>query len=378
MDFTLTDEQQAIRAAARKFAQAELAPRAAEFDEQESVPPSLYERLAEQGYFGMLVPEEYGGAAMDLMSYTLVLQEFARASASVMVGLAVHNTLACGALLAFGSREQKEKYLPRLVAGEFGAYSLTEPGSGSDAGSLRCRAVLEGDHYVVDGNKCFVTNAGLAKLVVLFVSTKPEAKNKGISCLLVELPSAGATVGAKEKKMGIRGSDTRELTFADCAVPAANLLGKSEQGFAIALSLLEGGRIGIAAQSIGIAEAAFAEAVRYAQERKQFGQSIASFQAIQFKLAAMATRIEAARLLMYAAVVKKAAGGRVAQEASMAKWFASQTANFVASEAVQIFGGYGYIRDSAVERYFRDARITEIYEGTSEVQQMVIAREILG
>jgi len=378
MDFEFNEDQKMIKEAAREFASEKLAPKAQEFDEKEELPKELYKELADLGYLGMLMPEEYGGSGLDFISYILTMEEFAKACAALMISLSVHNSLVCEAIFKFGTEEQKKKYLPKLTRGEIiGAYSLTEPQAGTDAGSLKTTALSKGGHYLVNGTKTFVTNGGIADLFVLFVLTNPEAKSKGISCLLVEKGLKGFNIGAKEKKMGIRGSDTREISFEDCLVPKENLIGEENKGFRIALELLDSGRIGVGAQSIGIAQSALAEALKYSKERVQFGQPICNFQAIQFKLANMATQIEAARLLVYRAAWLKQNKIRCSIEASMAKLFASEIANYVVNEAVQIHGGYGYMKEYAVERYFRDARVTEIYEGTSEAQRMVISRDLL-
>ena len=378
MDIELTEEQRMVKEAAADFAKNTLLPKAEEFDQNEEIPQGIYKELAGLGYMGMLLPEEYGGSNLDFVSYICAMEEFAKACAALEIALSVHNSLVCDAVLKFGTEDQKKKYLPPLARGEMiGAYSLTEPGSGTDAGSLRTSAVLQGDHYLVNGTKTFVTNGGIADLFVVFVLTNPELKSKGISCLLVEKETPGFSIGAKEKKMGIKGSDTRELSFADSKVPKENLLGEENKGFRVALSLLNSGRIGVGAQCVGIAQAAFEEALKYSKERVQFGQPICNFQAIGFKLADMATQIEAARLLVYRAAHLKSKGQKCNIEASMAKLFASETANRVANEAVQIHGGYGYMKEYPVERYFRDARVTEIYEGSSEAQRIVISRDLL-
>jgi len=378
MDFELTEEQRMVKEAAADFAKNSLMPKAQEFDEKEEIPEDTYKELASLGYMGIMLPEEFGGSNFDFISYILVMEEFAKACAGLQIALSVHNSLVCEAILKFGNPDQKKKYLPSLARGEkIGAYSLTEPGSGTDAGSLRTTAVLQGDHYLLNGTKTFVTNGGIADLFVVFVSTNPELKSKGISCLLVEKGAEGFNVGAKEKKMGIKGSDTRELSFADCKIPKENLLGEENKGFRIALTLLDPSRIAVGAQSVGIAQAAFHEALKYSKERVQFGQPICNFQAIGFKLADMATQIDAARLLIYRAASIHSKGMRCSREAAMAKLYASEVANRVVNEAVQIHGGYGYMKEYAVERYFRDARVTEIYEGTSEAQRIVISRDLL-
>ncbi len=378
MDFEFTEEQRMVKEAAADFSKNSLLPKAQEFDEKEEIPQEIYKELAGLGYLGMLLPEEYGGSNLDFVSYICAMEEFAKACAALEIALSVHNSLVCDAILKFGTEEQKKKHLPSLARGEkIGAYSLTEPGSGTDAGALRTTAVLGGDHYLVNGTKTFVTNGGIADIFVVFLSTKPELKSKGISCLLVEKGVEGISIGAKEKKMGIKGSDTRELSFADCKIPKENLLGEENKGFKVALSLLNSGRIGVGAQCVGIAQAAFEESLKYSKERVQFGQPICNFQAIGFKLADMATEIDAARLLVYRAAHLKSKGKKCNIEASMAKLFASEVANRVVNEAVQIHGGYGYMKEYPVERYFRDARVTEIYEGTSEAQRMVISRDLL-
>jgi alkylation response protein AidB-like acyl-CoA dehydrogenase len=378
MDFELTEEQRMVKEAAADFARNSLLPKAEEFDQKEEIPREIYKELAGLGYMGIMLPEEFGGSAFDFISYILVMEEFAKACAGLQIALSVHNSLVCEAILKFGTRDQKKKYLPSLARGDMmGAYSLTEPGSGTDAGSLRTTAVPEGDHYLANGTKTFVTNGGIADLFVVFMSTKPELKSKGISCLLVEKGTEGFSVGAKEKKMGIKGSDTRELSFADCKIPKENLLGEENKGFKIALSLLDPSRIAVGAQSVGIAQAAFEEALRYSKERVQFGRPICEFQAIAFKLADMVTQIDAARLLIYRAAHIQNKGIRCTREAAMAKLYASEMANRVVNQAVQIHGGYGYMKEYPVERYFRDARVTEIYEGTSEAQRIVISRDLL-
>ncbi|MFC1521023.1 acyl-CoA dehydrogenase family protein [Elusimicrobiota bacterium] len=378
MNFELTEDQKLIRETAREFAEKRLKKLAGKFDEEEEISKEVYQEAAELGFFGMLAPEEFSGLALDSVSYIAAMEELARGSASFQVGLSVHNSLTCGAIVKYGNDPQKKKYLEKLAKGEMmGAYSLTEPSSGTDAGSLKCSAVLKGDSYILNGTKSWVTNAGLADIFVVFVSTNKDVGSKGISCLLVDKGLEGFTISAKEKKMGMRGSDTREISFQDCKVPKGALLGEENKGFKIALNLLDSGRIGIAAQAIGIAQAAYEEALSYAKTREQFGKQLADFQAIQFKLADMALQIDAARLLLYRAAAKSDTGVRFSQEASMAKLFASEIANKITYQAVQVHGALGYSRESAVERYYRDARVTEIYEGTSEAQRMVIAREIL-
>jgi len=378
MDFELGEDQVLMKEAAREFAEKKLMPIAEKMDAEETVPPEIYKELGELGYFGMLLPEKYGGLDLDTLSYVCAMEELARGSAGVMIGLSVHNSLCCRAIYDWGSDYLKDKYLPGMASGElFGSYCLSEPGSGTDAGSLQCSAVEKGDKFVLNGTKSWITSAGVARIFIVFALSDKPAGPKGISCFIVDAGTPGMNLGVKEKKMGIKASDTREVSFIDCEIPKTNLIGEMNQGFKIALSLLDGGRIGVASQSVGIAQAAFEEAYKYAHEREQFGQPIANFQTIQFKLADMAMKIEAARLLTYSAAWKKDKLGREASKfISMAKLFASEAANWIANEAVQIHGGYGYVKEYPVERYFRDARVTEIYEGTSEAQRMVIFRNL--
>jgi len=378
MNFELSEDQQMARESAREFAEKRLKPQALKFDEEETIPKEVYDEAAELGFFGLMIPEQFGGLGLDPVGYVGVMEEIARGSAAFQVCLTVHNSLVCGAIEKFGSDVQKKKYLPELAAGKkIGAYSLSEPGAGSDAGSVRCAAVKDGDHYVLNGTKSWVSSAAIADVFTVFVSTDKDKKSYGISCLLVDKGLKGFTLGKKEKKMGIRGSETYEISFKDCRVPVSALLGEEDAGFKIALGQLDSGRIGIAAQAVGVAQAAYEEAVSYAMEREQFGKPLTDFQATQFKLADMAMNIDAARLLTLRAAEKFGRGERATMEASMAKLFASQAANKTAYDAVQIHGGNGYIREFPVERYFRDARISEIYEGTSEIQRVVISREIL-
>ncbi len=376
-DATLTEEQRLFRDAAREFAQKRLYPNAERFDREERLPDDLLAELGELGYLGMLVPEEYGGMGLGPIEHALVLEEFARACAGLAITVSVHNALVCGAIVRFGSEAQKKQFLPRLAAGEIGAYALTEANAGTDAASIRLAAVGQGDHYVLNGMKAFVTSADYAKLYLVFVSTAPEAGSKGLSALIVERQTPGMEIGKAERKLGIRSSDTRTLGFTDARVPKANRLGAEGDGLKIALTQLDYGRIGVAVQALGIGEAALVESRKYAKERQQFGRPIAEFQAIAFKLADMRLKLDASRLLLGRALRKMAAGERFTTEAAEAKLFASETANWVANEAVQIHGGYGYMKEYPVERYFRDARITEIYEGTSEAQRIVISRAVL-
>ena len=378
MDFELGEDQKLMQEAAREFARKKLAPIAEKMDEDEALPPEVSKELGELGYFGMLLPEEYGGLDLDYLSYVCALEELAIGSAAIMIGLSVHNSLCCRAVYDWGSDHLKDKYLERMASGEFfGCYCLSEPESGTDAGSLKCSADEKGDKFILNGTKNWVTSAGVARVFIVFALTDRAAGPKGISCFIIDKDTPGLNLGAKEKKLGIKPSDTREVSFTDCEIPKDNLIGEKNHGFKIALSLLDGGRMGVAAQGVGIAQAAFDEAFKYAHEREQFGQPIVNFQSIQFKLADMAMRIEAARLLTHSAAWKKDRLGREASKyISMAKLFASETANWVANQALQIHGGYGYVKEYPVERYFRDARITEIYEGTSEAQRMVIFRNL--
>jgi alkylation response protein AidB-like acyl-CoA dehydrogenase len=382
MDLELNEEQEMIRKMARDFAQKELAPVAAELDEKNEPPLENLKKMAELGFMGLAIPEEYGGIDADSVSYVIAIEEISKACASTGVILAVHNSLGSHGLVAFGSEGQKQKFLPPLASGEWIAtYGLTEPETGSDAASIKTRAVLDGDEYVINGTKQFITSAPFAHLTVIFAVTDPSKGHRGISAFLVEKGTPGFSVGRDENKMGIRAASTCGLVFEDCRVPVANRLGEEGEGFKVAMSGLDAGRVGIAAQALGIAEGAYEAALAYAKERHAFGQPIAEFQGIRWMLADMATRIEAARLLTYQAALAKdrvkESGERYSKEAAMAKLFASETAVWVTNKAVQIHGGYGYIKEYAVERYYRDAKITEIYEGTSEIQRIVIANQLL-
>lgn len=378
MQFDLSEDQRMIKEAAREFAEKEIKPVAAKLDEEAEFPAEIIAKLGELGFMGMMVPERYDGAGLDAVSYVIAVEEISRADASSGVIMSVNNSLVCQPILDFGSEHQKQEYLKKLASGAaLGAYSLTEPEAGSDAGSIQTTAVLDGDDYVVNGTKIFVTSGAAADIIVLFASTDKEAGSKGLSAFIIEKGFPGFSVGKKEDKMGIRASITSELVFEDCKVPKANLLGEEGMGFKIAMQALDGGRIGIASQALGIAQACLEESVRYSKERKQFGKPISSFQAIQWMLANMATRIEASRLLTYKAAHTKDKGSRFSKEAAMAKLFASETAVDAAVDAVQIHGGYGYMKEYTVERLFRDSKITEIYEGTSEIQRLVIAAHLL-
>ncbi len=378
MNFQFTEEQLMIKETARKFAVEELTPRASERDEKEEFPHEEIKKLAELGFMGMMVSEEYGGAGLDTISYVLAMEEISKVDASVGVIMSVNNSLVCWPIETYGTEEQKLRYLPRLARGELlGAFCLSEPEAGSDASNQRTTAVRDGDFYILNGTKNFITNGVYANILIVFAQTDREKGSKGISAFIVEKDFQGVIVAKKEKKLGIRSSDTAQIVFEDCKVPVSNRLGEEGAGFKIAMTTLNGGRIGIAAQALGIAQASLEASVKYAKERKTFGKFLAEHQAIQFKIADMATKIEAARLLTLLAAWKKDRGERYVKEASMAKLFASQVAVECALEAVQIHGGYGYIKDFPVERYLRDSKITEIYEGTSEIQRIIIARELL-
>ena len=381
--YPLSDEHKMIRDAARDFAQNEIAPIAAQFDDSGEFPHETIKKMGAMGFMGIEVPEEYGGAGMDTLAYVLALEEICRADAAHGVIMSVNNSLYAYGLLKFGTEAQKKNFLTPVASGKaIGAYSLTEPMSGSDAGTMKSRATRDGDFYVLNGRKSWVTSGPVAEYVVVFVVTDPEKKQKGISAFMVESKTAGFIRGKKEPKLGIRASATSELLFENCRVPAENLIGKEGDGFKIAMTVLDAGRIGIGTQALGIAEAAYEAARLYASEREAFGQPIGAFQGTGFKIADMKTRIEASRLLIYNAALckerSKKTGERFSLEASMAKLFASETAMFCAHQAVQIHGGMGYSKELPVERYFRDAKITEIYEGTSEIQRMVISRAEIG
>jgi alkylation response protein AidB-like acyl-CoA dehydrogenase len=381
--FPLTSEHKMLRDAARDFARKEIAPIAAEFDESGEFPYKTIKKMGEMGFMGIEVPENYGGAGMDTLAYVLALEEICKVDASHGVIMSVNNSLYCHGLLKFGTEEQKQRFVSPVASGQvIGAYSLTEPMSGSDAGTIKTRAVRAGDEYIINGRKSWVTSGPVAEFVVLFAMTDPQQGHKGVSAFLIDTKQPGFVRGKKEPKLGIRASATSELLFEDYRCPIENRLGAEGEGFKIAMTVLDAGRIGIASQALGIAEAAYEAARQYAGEREAFGQKIGQFQGTGFKIADMKTRIEASRLLIYNAALAKEKtkhnGGRYSQEAAMAKLFASETAMFVAHQAVQIHGGMGYSKELPVERYFRDAKITEIYEGTSEIQRMVISRAEMG
>ncbi|MGG0185010.1 acyl-CoA dehydrogenase [Bacillus rhizoplanae] len=376
MNFQFTEEQQMMRKMVRDFAQKEIAPFIPAM-EQGVFPREVLQKMGELGLMGIPIPAKYGGAEMDFISYILAINELSKVSATVGVILAVHTSVGTNPILYFGTEEQKQKYIPKLAAGEYlGAFALTEPGAGSDAGSLKSRAVRCGDEYVINGSKVFITNGGEADTYIVFASTNPDAGTRGISAFIVEKDTPGLIIGKDEHKMGLLGSRTVQLTFEDMKVPAENLLGEEGQGFKVAMANLDVGRIGIGAQSLGIAEASLACATDYAKDRHQFGKPIAAQQGLGFKLADMATAVEAARLLVYRAASLRAQGLPCGKEASIAKLFASKTAVEVAIEAVQVLGGYGYTKEYPAERFFRDAKICEIYEGTSEIQRLVISRAL--
>lgn len=376
--FDLSEEERMIQQTAREFADNEIAPVAAENDREGRFPADLVKRLGELGFMGMLIPEEYGGTYLGNFCLVLALEEINRACASTGVTMSVHNSLASSPIIRHGSEETKKKFLPRMATGELlGAYALSEAGSGSDAASLQCRAVKDGDDYVLNGTKAWITTGAEADVYVVMVRTNPDERSKGISAFVVERGTKGFSIGKKEDKLGLRASSTVSLIFEDARVPTANMLDKEGEGFKIAMETLDGGRIGIGAQAVGIGKACLDASVAYAQEREQFGKKIGEFQAIQWKLADMAMKLDAARLMLYRAARLRDRGEPHTNEAAMAKLFASEVGNAAAREAVQIHGGAGYTKDFPVERFYRDARITEIYEGTSEVHRIVISRFLL-
>jgi alkylation response protein AidB-like acyl-CoA dehydrogenase len=374
-----------IQEAARDFAQGSIAPIAADYDEAGEFPLETVRQMGQLGFMGIEVPEQYGGVGMDTLAYSLALTEICKADASHGTIMSVNNSLYCYGILHFGTEEQKQKFVVPIASGQkIGAYSLTEPMSGSDASTMRSRATLDGDgkHYTINGRKSWVTSGPVADYIVLFTMTQPEQGHRGVTAFLIETDLPGFERGKKEPKLGIRASATSEIIFDNYQCPVENRLGEEGEGFKIAMTVLDAGRIGIASQALGIAEAAFEASVAYAKEREAFGQKIGHFQMIQQKLADMKTRIDASRLLIFQACLAKIrsaeTGERYSMEASMAKLFASETANYVAKEAIQIHGGMGYSKELPLERYYRDAKITEIYEGTSEIQRMVIARSLTG
>lgn len=375
MNFQLSDEHEQLREMIRDFAVNEVAPTAAERDEEERFDRDIWEKMAELGLTGIPWPEQYGGAGFDYVAYAIAVEELSRVDASAGVLLSAHTSLAGWPIYKFGSEAQKQKYLRPMAEGKnIGAYCLTEAGSGSDAGGMKTTAKKEGDEYVLNGSKIFITNGGIADTYVVFAVTDPESKHKGTSAFIVESSFPGFSVGKKERKLGIRSSPTTEIIFDQCRVPKENLLGNEGEGFIIAMKTLDGGRNGIAAQAVGIAQGALDAATEYAKERVQFGKPIAANQGISFKLADMATAVEASRLLTYQAAWLESENLPYGKASAMAKLMAGDTAMSVTTEAVQVFGGYGYTKDYPVERYMRDAKITQIYEGTQEIQRLVISR----
>ena len=378
MNLELTEEQQMLEKSVREFAESEVRPRAKENDETGRFPLELFRKAAELGLTGVAFPEAEGGAGFDHVAYSIVIEEISRCCASTGVILSVQNSLFCDPIHRYGTEEQKKRFLLPFTRGEkIGCYALTEPQAGSNAAALQTKAVKKNDSYVINGTKAWITNGGVADAAIVYTNTEPEKGEKGITALLVEKGTPGFRVGKEERKLGIHATACSELVFTDCVVPTANRIGNEGEGYKVALSTLDGGRIGIAAQATGIAQGAFEAALKYAQERMAFGHPIAQFQAIQFMLADMATEIDAARLLVRKAAWKQDSGARFSLEASTAKLFASEMASRVAHKAIQIHGGYGYSQEYPVERAYRDARITEIYEGTSEIQRLVIAAWVL-
>ncbi|MBV6684507.1 acyl-CoA dehydrogenase [Bacillus sp. JRC01] len=377
MELRFTEEQKMMRKMVRDFADSEISPFIERMEDGE-FPREILNKIAELGLMGITIPEEYGGAGMDFTSYIIAIHELSRVSATIGVILSVHTSVGTNPILYFGTEEQKQTYIPKLASGEYlGAFCLTEPSAGSDAKSLKTKAEDRGDHYVLNGSKVFITNGGEADTYIVFAVTDPDMGSRGVSAFIVEKGTEGLVIGKDEHKMGLHGSRTVQLTFEDMKVPAGNLLGKRGDGFRIAMNNLDVGRIGIAAQALGIAEAAFEFSSAYAKERAQFGKPIAAQQGIGFKLADMATSVEASKLLVYRAADLRSRGVSCGKEASMAKLFASKAAVDVSTEAIQVYGGYGYTKEYPVERLFRDAKVTEIYEGTSEIQRMVIGKHLL-
>jgi alkylation response protein AidB-like acyl-CoA dehydrogenase len=378
LDFQLSEEQQLLRKTVRDFAESRIGPHSREWDEAQAFPREVFGQLGELGLMGVCWPEELGGAGLGTLEWILVMEELSRVDAGVALSLAAHHSLASAHLFFAGTDEQKKRFLPPLARGEkAGCWGLTEPGSGSDAGGMRTTAVRQGDHWVLNGSKSFITNGGIADTAIVLAVTDRAKGSKGISAFVLERGTPGFRSGKKEDKLGCRSSDTSELSFEDCRLPADHLLGEEGRGFIDTLKILDKGRIGIAAFSVGIAQASLEASLKYARERQQFGHLLADFQAIQFKISEMATRVDAARLLTWRAAARADSGERCTAEASMAKLFAGEAAVQIALEAIQIHGGYGYLKDYPVERYLRDAKLGTIGEGTSEVQRMVIARQLL-
>ena len=378
MDFVLSKEHEMARTLFRDFAQTEVKPLAQEVDETEQFPWETVHKMQKLGFMGIPMPKEFGGQGCDTLTYAMCVEELSKVCGTTGVIVSAHTSLCAEPIRKWGTKEQKEKYLVPLASGQkVGAFGLTEPGAGTDASGQQTKAVLDGDHYVLNGSKIFITNGGAADIYVVFAMTDKSKGNHGISAFIVEKEFPGFSIGTKEKKMGIRGSATTELIFEDCIVPKENLLGKEGQGFVVAMTTLDGGRIGIASQALGLAQGALDNTIAYVKERKQFGRALAKFQNTQFQLADMHTKVEAARCLVYKAALAKDTQKRYSLEAAMAKLYAAEVAMEVTTKAVQLHGGYGYTREYDVERMMRDAKITEIYEGTSEVQRMVISSNIL-
>lgn len=379
IDFSLTPEQQLIRKCAEEFARDVVAPVAAELDEKQEFSRELTMAMARQGYMGIIIPREYGGAGADALTYCLIIEEISKACASQTVTMSLTNSLVAYPLMTYASEELKRKYLPPLASGEkLGCFGLTEPNAGSDSANQETTAVLEGDSWIINGAKIFISNGAVSDFALIIANSNPAAKIRGLSAFVIDKGTPGFTVGVKENKLGIRASDTAELVFSNCRIPKENIVGSPGRGFRIAMDTLDGGRVGVGAQALGIARAAYEAALKYAHERKQFGHSIADFQGIAHKLAEMQLEIETARLLTWKAAWLKDHKKRFAKDAAMAKLYSSEMATRVCHQAIQIHGGYGFIKDYPVERYYRDARIMELYEGTNEIQRMVIASHVLG
>ena len=379
MDFDFTEDQNSLRAAVREFAEREIRPVVMKYDESQEFPRALLRQCGDLGFLGVIFPESCGGAGLGYIEYVIVVEELSRVDGSIGISVAAHNSLCTNHVFQCGNDDQRRRYLPKLTSGEWiGAWSLTEPTAGSDAGGTRTTAVQDGDHWVLNGSKTFTTHGSVGDLAVVFAVTDPELGKHGISAFAVERDTPGFRAGKKENKMGLRASDTAEVVMDDCRVPAANLLGKRGQGFVDAMKILDGGRVSIAALALGMARGAYDAAVGYSRQREQFGKRICDFQAIQFKIADMATRIDAAGLLTYRAAWMKDRGHKTTVESSMAKLFASEAGVWVADAALQVFGGYGYVKDFPAEKYYRDMKLCTIGEGTSEIQRLVIARELLG
>ena len=377
MDFKFSAQQELMQQLMRSFAENEVKPLAAEIDETEQYPRGTVEKMAKNGMLGINIPAEYGGAGADSLSYVIAIEELAKVCATTAIIMSAHTSLCCGPILSFGTEEQKQKYLIPLAKGEMiGAFGLTEPNAGTDSAAQQTTAVLDGDHFVLNGSKCFITNGGQADVYIIFAMTDKSKGNRGISAFIVEKDFPGFSIGKIEHKLGIRASSTTELIFEDCIVPKENLLGELNKGFKIAMQTLDGGRVGVAAQALGIAEGAFNETIKYMKERAQFGKPLSAFQGLQWMVADMKCDIESAKLLLYRAAMAKDSGKPFSMDAAMAKLRCAETAMSVTTKCVQLHGGYGYIREYPLERMFRDAKITEIYEGTSQVQKMVISGQI--